>query len=196
MQYCVLKYLLVLAGCILNIYAGNSQTQPVRNFSVKTGLPSGIVYDCVQDRKGFMWFATEAGLARFDGINFKIYTTEDGLGNNTILQLLEDDDGSIWIFPFGRAPCIFDLKEQKIITAKESALLTKLGKYGEHLFAIKSDAGIMLHAEHNLFIIKNRVLTKLGDNIKTYFGPFSYSKDSFIVTIVSGLSVSAEVRHF
>jgi ligand-binding sensor domain-containing protein len=44
-----------------------AQLEPQRNFSVKDGLPSGIVYDCLQDKQGFMWFATAAGLARFDG---------------------------------------------------------------------------------------------------------------------------------
>lgn len=196
MQKNIIKSLLFLLVSVFEILSSTAQSPPTRSFSVKEGLPSGTVYDCLEDRNGFMWFATEAGLARFDGFNFKTYTTEDGLSNNTILQLLEDDDGSIWIFPFGRAPCIFDFKEQKIITAKESVLLADLGKYGEHLFAGKTGAGIMLHAEHNLLIIKNRVLTNLGVNIKTYLGPYFYSKDSFCVTIISALSVSAEVRHF
>lgn len=143
-----------------------------------------------------MWFATEAGLARFDGVNFKIYTTEDGLGNNTVLQLQEDDDGSIWIFPFGKAPCIFDFKEQRIITAGESAMLAELGKYGDHLFALKTEAGIMLHAEHNLFLIKRRAVMHLGDNIRTYLGPFFYSGDSFFIVLIRLVPASTEVKYF
>ena len=34
-----------------------------------------------------MWFATENGLSRFDGKNFKTFTTKDGLPDNEILKI-------------------------------------------------------------------------------------------------------------
>lgn len=55
----------------------------------------------IQDRRGFMWFATKEGLNRFDGTQFRIYshnqTASNSLPNNFILALCEDNEGWIWI---------------------------------------------------------------------------------------------------
>jgi ligand-binding sensor domain-containing protein len=40
---------------------------------MEDGLPSRLVYDAIQDKDGFMWFATANGLCRYDGNNFKTY---------------------------------------------------------------------------------------------------------------------------
>src|SRR5690606_33547997 len=34
------------------------------------GLPSNTVYDIAQDNNGFMWFATNEGVCKYDGITF------------------------------------------------------------------------------------------------------------------------------
>lgn len=65
------------------------------------GLSQNSVLDIVQDHKGFMWFATEDGLNKFDGYNFTIYknTPSDphSLSNNNIRTLLEDKRHNLWI---------------------------------------------------------------------------------------------------
>jgi signal transduction histidine kinase/DNA-binding response OmpR family regulator/sugar lactone lactonase YvrE len=65
------------------------------------GLSQGYIYDILQDRDGFMWFATKDGLNRYDGYTFKTYTYESAdpysISNNTIYQLHEDSRGRIWI---------------------------------------------------------------------------------------------------
>ena len=60
---------------------------------LKNGLPSNHVYHTIQDSKGFMWFATNRGIAKFDGVKFKVFTTKDGLPNNDIWRLTADDEG-------------------------------------------------------------------------------------------------------
>ncbi len=37
------------------------------------------------------------GLSRFDGRNFFTYTTHDGLSNDYVLALYEDNKGTLWI---------------------------------------------------------------------------------------------------
>ena len=44
-----------------------------RLLSVEDGLPSRVVNDALQDKKGFMWFATANGISRYDGKAFKNY---------------------------------------------------------------------------------------------------------------------------
>ncbi len=70
------------------------------HYEVKDGLPTQTTYNLLQDRKGFLWIATDAGVSRFDGKNFVNYTTRDGLGDNEITNLLEDSYGRIWFIPF------------------------------------------------------------------------------------------------
>jgi ligand-binding sensor domain-containing protein len=41
-----------------------------RHYSTIDGLPSSGVRNCVQDSAGFIWFATDKGLCRFDGSDF------------------------------------------------------------------------------------------------------------------------------
>ncbi len=73
-----------------------SQQPTYIQFTVNNGLPSNTVYYVAQDREGYFWFATDKGLARFNGYNFAIYTTNDGLNDNEIFDIYEDDQGRIW----------------------------------------------------------------------------------------------------
>ena len=50
----------------------------------------------MQDAKGYMWVATDAGVSRFDGKVFENFSVDDGLPDNQILQLKEDSKGRIW----------------------------------------------------------------------------------------------------
>ena len=65
-------------------------------FLPSDGLPSTTVYYAMQDRSGYIWFATDKGVSRFDGYHFQTFTTNDGLGDNEIFDIFEDRDGKIW----------------------------------------------------------------------------------------------------
>lgn len=54
------------------------------NITVKNGLPSNRTASCLKDKKGFLWFATDNGIARYDGINFKVFAP--GTRNNYALE--------------------------------------------------------------------------------------------------------------
>lgn len=53
-----------------------------------------------QDRDGFIWFATDNGVCRFDGSSFKTLTTEDGLPDNDIINVFCDSKNRVWFIPF------------------------------------------------------------------------------------------------
>ena len=64
------------------------QNQRLRQFSVEDGLPQSQVNDIAQDQNGYLWLATQGGgVARFDGDNFKIYNTSNGLLDNYVNAL-------------------------------------------------------------------------------------------------------------
>ncbi|AUZ55594.1 hypothetical protein B1L07_11435 [Stenotrophomonas acidaminiphila] len=67
-------------------------------WGVDQGLPQISVLAITQDPAGYLWFGTQTGLARFDGVRFVRYTQRDApeLGNN-ILALLAEADDRLWI---------------------------------------------------------------------------------------------------
>lgn len=78
------------------------------NYSIKDGLPSNETYDVYQDSKGFIWIATDNGAVKFDGENFKTFTTIDGLTDNTIFRISEDHLGRIWFMTYNRKLCYLE----------------------------------------------------------------------------------------
>ncbi len=85
-----------------------ASSQTSIHYTVRDGLPSSTVYAITQDGKGFMWIGTEAGLARFDGAHFQIYTTQDGLPDNEVLGVMYDRvTDRLWITTYSKAPCYY-----------------------------------------------------------------------------------------
>ncbi len=69
----------------------------IRSWEVGQGLPSSTVTAITQTRDGYLWLGTEAGLARFDGVQYRVFGLRDGLKNLQISALLEDHAGTLWI---------------------------------------------------------------------------------------------------
>src|SRR5437588_7027345 len=64
----------------------------------ENGLPQSHVSDIAQTSDGYLWFATEDGLARFDGSRFVVFSSANirEISNNHINSLYDDGDG-LWI---------------------------------------------------------------------------------------------------
>ncbi|MCK4762490.1 MAG: hypothetical protein KAW12_09860 [Candidatus Aminicenantes bacterium] len=41
-------------------------------YTSRDGLPTNSVFDIVQTPDGFIWMATDAGITRFDGVDFEV----------------------------------------------------------------------------------------------------------------------------
>src|ERR1043165_8647208 len=63
------------------------------------GLPQNSVLCLAQDHHGFLWFGTENGLVRFDGIEFKVFNEQKtpAIPHNFVTSLLVARDGSLWV---------------------------------------------------------------------------------------------------
>ena len=72
----------------------------MKQFTSIDGLPSSTVNDVLQDGDGFLWFATDHGVSRFDGHSFTNYTTEDGIADDEVIRLGKDHEDRIWFLGF------------------------------------------------------------------------------------------------
>lgn len=69
------------------------------SWTVNDGLPQDTIKAICQTQDGFIWLGTEEGVVRFDGINFKVFNSENTkqIKSNNIIVLKEDTSGNLWI---------------------------------------------------------------------------------------------------
>lgn len=61
------------------------------------GLPQNTALAVLQTREGYLWIGTEEGLARFDGLAFKVFDTSNSpIRHNYVVCLHEDREGALW----------------------------------------------------------------------------------------------------
>ncbi|PKP45129.1 MAG: hypothetical protein CVT95_09480, partial [Bacteroidetes bacterium HGW-Bacteroidetes-12] len=77
-----------------------AQIPGLTKFTTNNGLPSNTIYDIVQDENGFIWFATDYGISKFDGLTFTNFTVNDGLPGNEILSFFKDSKNRIWMISY------------------------------------------------------------------------------------------------
>lgn len=74
----------------------------VKFVTLQDGLPSNAVSDIYQDQKGFMWFSTNNGLARYDGDQMKVYLQDSAYASSSdrrVKRITEDKDFKyMWIY--------------------------------------------------------------------------------------------------
>jgi len=105
---------------LLFVSTSYSQTRGVNDairikyFTLEDGLSQASIIDLLQDSSGFVWIATQDGLNRFDGSNFKHfkYSQSDSttISGNFINKLLEDHKGNIWVGTNGNGLNYYDPK--------------------------------------------------------------------------------------
>ena len=89
-----LLFLLILSCIGYSSYAQKHYTQ---NYNINNGLPGNYIRDLYKDSQSFLWIGTQSGLTRFDGSNFKNYSSQTGLLGNNIQSICEGKNGDIWV---------------------------------------------------------------------------------------------------
>lgn len=74
-----------------------------KRVTIQDGLPSNVVSDMQQDQKGFLWFSTHNGLARYDGNVVTAYLDKDSTGVSAFIgrtkKALEDVTyKKLWVY--------------------------------------------------------------------------------------------------
>ncbi len=94
-----LRIVKILALFFQSLFAQDWQ---FKNFGVSDGLPQSQVYDFIQDRNGYIWFGTAAGLTRYDGHEFTLFDNPLTHKNaDAVFALHEDPRGHLWLGTIG-----------------------------------------------------------------------------------------------
>ncbi|MBT6030830.1 MAG: hypothetical protein HOH13_11025 [Crocinitomicaceae bacterium] len=95
-----MKQLLYIAAMIFIVLSGKGQDLSYRQFSTMEGMPSAQVYYMFQDQLGYMWFATDRGIAKYDGKSFVQYDQRNGLPSSTVFKYFPQKNGNVWCSTF------------------------------------------------------------------------------------------------
>jgi signal transduction histidine kinase/DNA-binding response OmpR family regulator/streptogramin lyase len=92
--------LFAMQALVISCFAQSDHPKFI-HLSTGEGLSQGHVSSILKDSKGFMWFATEEGLNKYDGYRFTIYRSDPenpaSISNNFINKVFEDRSGNLWI---------------------------------------------------------------------------------------------------
>ncbi len=72
-----------------------------QRLTITEGLSQSRIDDIIQDARGFLWFATEDGLNRYDGYEFKVYYNDPhdttSIADPNVMTMVADDSGNVWL---------------------------------------------------------------------------------------------------
>jgi ligand-binding sensor domain-containing protein len=87
--------------------------------TTKDGLLSDQTRNVVQDKRGFLWFATLGGLNRYDGASLKVYRHDpddaNSVSHNVVRALIVDQRGDLWIGTWGGGLNQYDWEKDAFI---------------------------------------------------------------------------------
>jgi ligand-binding sensor domain-containing protein/serine phosphatase RsbU (regulator of sigma subunit) len=109
----VFSVFFLLNSCLLLAQLGQDIQPPIKGLSPAKsisqyvcevwqkdkGLPQNNVFAITQTSEGFLWLATYEGLARFDGVQFNVFSPSNvpELKSGGIMEVYEDSRKTIWI---------------------------------------------------------------------------------------------------
>ncbi|SKA41879.1 Two component regulator propeller [Chitinophaga eiseniae] len=136
-------------------YNAWAQGLMIRNYNVKDGLANATVYAAVQDKDGFIWFATPTGVSKFDGKRFRNYAKKDGLTDNDVVKLAADAKGRLWFFTLNGKLSFYD---HTYIHNEDNDSSLKFNSRSHYMqYAFEADAGFVYFFNSN-----NRIVTYNG----------------------------------
>ncbi|MBT6945597.1 MAG: hypothetical protein HN995_00270 [Candidatus Marinimicrobia bacterium] len=114
-----LRVIILLLGQ-LTLLSAQPLAPRFENFSMEEGLSQRFVLEVLVDCKGFLWVATEDGLNKYDGYDFKTFKHDpadpNSLGGNILRQALESHaygEHHMWVCTVGGGLSRLDLTTER-----------------------------------------------------------------------------------
>ena len=135
----------------------------IKNYTIEDGLPTNKIIYVYQDSKSFIWFATDAGVIRFDGHNFVNFKQSEGLSDDVVVRIKEDLQGRVWFLNLNGTSNFF--QNGKIYNETNAPFLKNL-KTNFYLIDFYEDADSTLYfynTASEVFEVKNNEIVDYFD---------------------------------
>ena len=99
----MIKNCLILLGLLMAGGAGYCQVNdyPFSRLDIRDGLSNNHVNDILKDSRGYIWFATNSGLNRYDGYSFKVYRHDEAdpssLADDHVGRIFQGPEDKLYI---------------------------------------------------------------------------------------------------
>jgi ligand-binding sensor domain-containing protein len=97
-----LATIILTVAVFLLAFPARAARLPFRAYGAAEGLEGPSVRAVMQDARGFIWVATNTGVARFDGHEFLNYGVDDGLPFASARKIVETKDGGLLVLGRGK----------------------------------------------------------------------------------------------
>lgn len=147
----------ILAPCAL---ASLDPSLPItqyihQSWQTQQGLPQNSVLSLAQTPDGYLWFGTEEGVARFDGVRFTVFDKRNAeLVHNQAQVLLVDHEGTLWAGTKSGGLSRFAQGKFSSFTTREGLSnkpITALYEDGQGTLWIGTDGAGLFRYEHGVF---------------------------------------------
>lgn len=153
-----------------------------RRIGTEHGLSQASAWAMVQDRRGFVWIATQDGLNRFDGHEFRVYRQRagelDSLPGDQLQSLVIDLDGTLWVGGSGGLSRYVELRDRFEMVPIDGESGTQAGVRGLHVDA----SGVIWVASYAGL---SRYDPKIGKRLAWNFAPDNAPADTRFETVHS-----------
>lgn len=189
-----IKCLVIIASVVWGTAWGgyaNAQQVYSESFSVNEGLPSGQVYDAVEDDSGWYWLATAYGLVKTDGKEVIVYDAKNGLKDSYIYDVFIDSRERLWVSTDEGGVAVYEAESDSLIYSYQAQIMDSVvvnsmaeDVSGTMWFAT-FDHGLLYDSAHGL----DSFTTEDGLPGNTVWDLHVDSKGSLWVSTQSGLAV-------
>lgn len=145
-----------------------------KRVTIQDGLPSNVVTDMQQDQKGFLWFSTHNGLARYDGNVVTTYFDKDSTGASAFIgrtkKALEDVTyKKLWVYSSSETfTCLnmVDGKVEKFCQEIEKLHFTKWKLVRDGMFWLwgAKDGAMLVDYRSGSFLIRRFAQAEIGSS--------------------------------
>lgn len=175
-----------------------------KRVTIQDGLPSNVVSDMQQDQKGFLWFSTYNGLARYDGNVVTAYFDSDSTGVSALIgrtkKALEDVTyKKLWVYSSSeRLTCLnmVDGKEEKYCQEVEKLHFTKWKLVCDGMFWLwgAKDGAMLVDYRSGSFLTRRFAQAEIGSSQVPLID--SLDKDNVVLCTTDKVFLYSEGRLF
>ena len=175
-----------------------------KRVTIQEGLPSNVVSDMQQDQKGFLWFSTYNGLARYDGNVVTTYFDSDSTGVSALIgrtkKALEDVTyKKLWVYSSSeRLTCLnmVDGKEEKYCQEVEKLHFTNWKLVCDGMFWLwgAKDGAMLVDYRSGSFLTRRFAQAEIGSSRVPLID--SLDKDNVVLCTTDKVFLYSEGRLF